>query len=152
MINYTRKNIYFPDDWAKCALSPFYKGKGDKWNPINWRPIGPGSNIGKILERMWYDEIMDDLQARNWLNKMQHCFRPHEGAEEALIIMVKLIRYILKYGKDAQRNKIKGLHVLLFDFEKAFDKAWNQGLLFEMRKSGIFGITYEQIRLFLPMC
>ena len=74
---------------------------------------------------------------------------PHEGAEEALIIMVKLIRYILKYGKDAQRNKIKGLHVLLFDFEKAFDKAWNQGLLFKIRKAGIFGITYEQIRLFL---
>ena len=43
-----------------------------------------------------------------------------EGAEEALIIMIKIF-VILKYGKDHQRKKIMGLHVLLFDFEKAFD-------------------------------
>ena len=58
MINWTRKKCYFPDDWAKSAISPHYEGKGDKSDPANWRQIAPGSNVGKILERLWCDEIM----------------------------------------------------------------------------------------------
>ena len=89
---------------------------------------------------------MDDFKARNWINDKQHGFRPGEGSEEAMIIMLKLIHYILRNGKGHQKNKIKGLHVIFYDFEKAFDKAWSQGLIFKTRKSGIYGITFEQIK------
>ena len=51
--------------------------------------------------------------------------------------MLKLIKYIEKQGKDHQRRKIKGLRVMFYDFEKAFDKAWNQGLIYKTGKAGI---------------
>ena len=92
---------------------------------------------------------MGDFKERNWINSKQHGFRPGEGSKEAPIIMVKLIQYILKHGKDHQKNKIKGLHVIFYDFETAFDKAWNQGLIFKARKSGVYGITLEQIENYL---
>ena len=65
-----------------------------------------GSNVGKIIRRLWFDEIMDDLQARNWINKRQHGVRPGEFAEEALIIMIKLIR-ILNLVKITKGRKLK---------------------------------------------
>ena len=47
---------------------------------------------------------MEDLNLRNWINP--------EGAEEALIIMIKLIKYNIKYAKDTQYHKIKGIQNL----------------------------------------
>ena len=38
--------------------------------------------------------------------------------------------------------------MLYFMILKAFEKAWSQGSIFKTRKSGVYGVTFEQIKNF----
>ena len=86
--------------------------------------------MAKIPERIIFDVIYDDLIARNWLISNQHGFRRSEGAEEAIISSIKTWKEIITNGLDAKGTPISGINVIFFDFSKAFDRTWNQGILY----------------------
>ncbi len=55
LCNLAYKERRVPQDWAKAAIVPVYKGKGDKTECNNYRGINllniPGKVYGKILIR-----------------------------------------------------------------------------------------------------
>lgn len=58
---------------------------------------------------------------------------------------------VLCLEHEIRRAQIKKENVVavFFDFEKAHDMMWNEGLLFKLCKSGITGRMYRWIRDFL---
>ena len=79
----------------------------------------------------------------------QHGFRKAEGAEEALILSIKTWKEIINYGTDEKGKSISGSNVLFYDFSKAFDRTWREGIYYKLRQAGIYGHTYNQIKDYL---
>ena len=46
-----------PAAWREANVSPLYK-KGDKTNPLNYRPVSLTSTVGKVLETIIRDELV----------------------------------------------------------------------------------------------
>ena len=63
------------------------------------------------------------------------------------MITYKLWEEIVKNFDDEKGQKISGINVLFFDLSKAFDRCWKEGILFKLREAGIYGRTYNQLKL-----
>ena len=73
-----------PDGWKRGHLTPVYK-KGSRSSPNNYRPITLTSVIGKILESIIRDHILDHLIRYNLLSAQQHGFVPGKSCVSQLI-------------------------------------------------------------------
>ena len=51
-----------PDDWRQAKVIPLFKGKGDKSNPSNYRPISLTVIACKILESIIVTQMRDNLE------------------------------------------------------------------------------------------
>lgn len=47
-----------PPSWKTAAIIPLYKGKGDRSDPSNYRPISLTPIISKIFERFLYNRVL----------------------------------------------------------------------------------------------
>ena len=57
-----------PKEWKIALVSAIYKRKGDKHNPVNYRPISLTSIVCKILESIIRDSLMKYLKANGILS------------------------------------------------------------------------------------
>ena len=55
-----------PDIWKSANITPIYK-KGNKSNPLNYRPVSLTSVICKMLERLIREEWVDMLEKQKIL-------------------------------------------------------------------------------------
>ena len=62
-----------PDDWKKALVTPLFK-KGNRNNPVNYRPISLTSVCCKLLERIIYSNIISHLNEHNILSDAQFGF------------------------------------------------------------------------------
>lgn len=62
-----------PIDWKKGKIIPIYKGKGDKKDPSNYRPITLLSCVSKLFELCVYDQLYLNIDSK--LPEFQHGFR-----------------------------------------------------------------------------
>ena len=63
---------------------PVYK-KGDKHDPLNYRPISLTCICCKLLEHIISSNVMSHLENNNILYDLQHGFRPSRSCETQLI-------------------------------------------------------------------
>ena len=63
-----------PSEWKHANICPVYK-KGDKHDPINYRPISFTCICCKLLEHIISSNIMSHLENNNILYDLQHGFR-----------------------------------------------------------------------------
>jgi hypothetical protein len=61
MINVSVFSNIVIDDWKTAKVTPVYKGKGDKFEKGNYRPISVISHIAKILEREVHKQLLKYL-------------------------------------------------------------------------------------------
>lgn len=73
----------FPSKLKTAKLTPIYK-KGDRRDPVNYRPISLLSSVSKVFERSIYNRIMSYLNQHNILAKEQFGFRPELSTELAI--------------------------------------------------------------------
>ena len=103
------KNL-LPEDSSLSSLAPIYKGKVDPLNINSYRGI-------KILEHAFklYERVLDKrLREIVEIDTMQYGFMSDKGSADAVFILRRLAE---KY-----QSKVKNLHYLFVDFEKAFDR------------------------------
>ena len=62
-----------PNAWKICKIITIYKGKGDKKDPSNYRPITLLSCLSKFFEVCIYNQLYPQINSK--LPEFQHGFR-----------------------------------------------------------------------------
>ena len=52
-------NSDMPDDWKQANVVPVFKGKGNKYDINNYRPISLTSTIGKVMETIIHNHLTE---------------------------------------------------------------------------------------------
>ena len=67
IMNKSLQNSDIPAPWKEANITPIYKGKGDKSDPSQYRPISLTSQIIKLLERIIRVYIINYLESNDLL-------------------------------------------------------------------------------------
>ena len=128
-----------PKDWKVGHISAVFK-KGDRHSPANYRPVSLTSIIGKVMEAVIRDNLMEHL-FRYGLSDHQHGFVQGRSCALQLLTVLNQWTEIL--------DKAKPVDVVYLDFAKAFDSVPHECLLQKLFAYGIFGNFLSWIRAFL---
>ena len=113
-----------PDDWLLGIIKPIYKGKGDRSQPENYRPITLLSCLGKLFTSIICDRLNTFANEIHLINEAQTGFRKGYCTSDNIFVIDFLCKYALN-------NKRK-----LFC---SFITVWRDGLWTKVLKSGIDG-------------
>lgn len=129
-----------PDLWKKANVSPIHKS-GAKVEINIYRPFSLTSIVGKIMERMLRDELMEYLLINNLISKKQHGFMPNKSCTTNLIEFIDKATYEYDQGKNVD--------IVYTDFSKAFDKVPHKKLITKLKSYGIIGQLLRWLESFL---
>ena len=125
--------------WKEANVSPIFK-KGDRSDPVNYRPISLTCVLCKVMERIVATNLTKHLANSNILFELQHGFREKRFCETQLIMLVDEISKNMQMGQQ--------IDLILLDFSKAFDKVAHEKLISKLHFYGIRGNTLFWIKDF----
>eukprot|EP00057_Strongylocentrotus_purpuratus_P023156 XP_011677630.1 PREDICTED: RNA-directed DNA polymerase from mobile element jockey-like [Strongylocentrotus purpuratus] len=129
-----------PKSWKSANVVPLFK-KGKKSDPGNYRPISLTSVIGKIMETVVRDEIVEHLESNDLITKHQHGFRKgHSCSTQLLEVTNDWTKYL-----DTGNN----IDCIYLDYRKAFDSVPHARLIKKLQAYGIRGKVWKWISNFL---
>ena len=129
-----------PGVWRMANVCPIFK-KGAKGDPANYRPVSLTCVVGKVMESLIRDRIVEHLERNGLIRPSQHGFMTGKStATNLLVYMEALTKLIDEYHT---------VDVLYLDFAKAFDKVPHKRLLEKCRGLGLDGRVLEWIRVWL---
>ena len=129
-----------PAAWKEANVSPIYK-KGDKTNPLNYRPVSLTSVVGKVFETLVRDELVRHATENSIINLQQHGFMKSKST------LTNLLEYLEALTK-AKDQKIP-VDINYLDCRKAFDIVPHRRLICKLNDLGIQGKVLECIKNFL---
>ena len=134
----------FPEKWKKANVVPFHK-KNEKNLKENYRPISLLPIFGKILEKLIFDMLYQHFGSiiSSLLNPSQSDFRPGDSTVNQLLSIVNSI------SQAFDCNPPLDVRSVYLDISKAFDRVWDEGLLYKLRRNGISGRLLLLIERFL---
>ena len=133
----------FPNSLKTAVVKPLLKKSNlDKTILSNYRPISNLPFIGKIIEKVVFNQLNKFLSLNGSFDHFQSGFRPHHSTETALIKIINDIRLNTDSGK---------LSVLvLLDLSAAFDTVDHNILLDRLENwVGLSGIVLKWFRSYL---
>ena len=110
---------------------------------INYRPVSLLPICGKIFEKIIHNFVFLYLENNNLLTPNQSGFRPNDSCEDQLLSTVHRIY------SDFDENLSLEVRSNFLDISKAFDKVWQEGLLFKLETIGISGNLLKLFPSFL---
>lgn len=120
-------NENMPKEETRARVVSIFK-KGDTSDIGNYRPISLLNSTYKIFTAILVDRILDKLDKH--LQRTQFGFRKNKSTANAIYLIRRLI-------DNAERANKQELHMLLLDWEKAFDKLTHNALFIAMEKMNI---------------
>jgi hypothetical protein len=131
----------YPTQWQTATVLAFLKPGKLPSATSSYRPIALTSCVGKILEKMVNNRLIQHLESQQIISSVEYGFRPLKGTSEALI---RLQNYIVK-------NNTEGKHTIcvFFDMQKAYDTTWRYGITQFIHRNGIKGNMTQFIQEFL---
>ena len=118
----------FPTSWKQAHVFPIPK-KGDKSNPLNYRPIAITSLISKTMETIITKQLLTFLETNNLLSDHLYDFRKARSTGDLLAYAVHVWSSALESSGESR--------VISLDISKAFDRVWHKGLLAKLPMSGL---------------
>ena len=103
----------FPTSWKIAHVFPIPK-KGDKSNPLNYRPIAITSLISKTMETIITKQLLTFLETNNLLSDHQYGFRKARSTGDLLAYAVHVWSSALESCGESR--------VISLDISKAFDR------------------------------
>ena len=134
-------NSDIPHNWKEAVITPIYKGKGEKSDAAQYRPISLTNIIIKLLERILRSYLIQYLEANDAFPNSQHGFRPNRSTVSQLLEQYDAILDALC----SQSN----IDIIMLDYAKAFDKINHSILLEKVKTLGIGGQIGKWIGHFL---
>ena len=132
----------YPQTWKMANVLPVHK-KESRQDKTNDRPISLLPTCGKIFEKLTFDTIYEHLCINNLLTPNQSGFRPGGSTINQLISITHSIYTAFEEFPSRETRAV------FLDISKAFDKVWQDGLLFKLKSNGITGSLIGLIRAFL---
>lgn len=130
---------YIPKIWKTATAIALYKGKGEKNDPSNYRPLQITSAYMRLFERVIHPHLWSIIESQ--LRSDQYGFRPGISTYDNIFDLTESIKEAL-----AQNNP---LPVAFLDLRKAFDRVWHDGLLVKLQRMGVPSHLLRVIRSFL---
>ncbi|EYC39859.1 hypothetical protein Y032_0638g971 [Ancylostoma ceylanicum] len=137
-LSYMRSEV--PERWKRSFITPIPK-KPPLSNPNNYRPVSITSIFARLFEKIMKRHIVEHLTEQQIIPKSQHGFWKGKSIETALLESTNDWTQAL--------DEHNSVHVVYFDFSKAFDKIPIQKLLHKLYRVGVQPRTVEWIRGFL---
>ena len=118
-----------------------YPKKGDKSNPLNYRPIAITSLISKTMETIITKQLLTFQETINLLSDHQYGFRKARSTGDLLSYAVHVWSSALESSGESR--------VISLDISKAFDRVWHKGLLTKLLIFGLHHTLIKRIGSFL---
>ncbi|KAI5643575.1 reverse transcriptase (RNA-dependent DNA polymerase) domain-containing protein [Phthorimaea operculella] len=131
----------YPDVLKCTRVCPVYKGKGEKHNIDNYRPITIVPNISKMIESIISTHLMMHLESHDLLSDKQFAYRQQKSTTTA----AHRIMDCIITGMD-DRYKVASIFC---DLSKAFDVINHKLLLDKLDAYGIRNNAYNLLHSFL---
>jgi hypothetical protein len=126
--------------WRMANVCPIFK-KGTKGDPANYRPVSLTCVVGKVMESLVRDKIVEHLDRNSLIRPSQHGFMSGRSTATNMLVYMEALTKLLDEGHTVD--------VLYLDFAKAFDKVPHQRLLEKCKGLGLDGKVLEWIRVWL---
>ena len=130
------KSGIFPDKLKIEKVFPIYKS-GKKYVLSNYRPIPVLPCFSKIIERIMYNRLYNDLNENEILNDKQFGFRVGHSTEYAILELIDQV-------SNAFGNNSFVLGVFI-DLSKAFDTVDHNIIL---EKQSMYGVNGNNLKWF----
>ena len=114
--------------YALAKIVSFYKGKGCKLEPKNYRPVAILPILSKVLERVMFQQLVTFMDANNFYNPNHHAYRSFHSTTTAMLQMYTTWLDAL------EEEDMAG--VCMIDMSAAFDVVDNQLLLEKLKLNG----------------
>lgn len=137
------KGEQVPQKWRTAVIKTLLKDGKDPAKTSSYRPISLTPCFGKVLEKIVASRMMSYLEKNKILNENQAGFRKERRTEDQILKLVQ------SATDELHKERGAGTIVTFFDFEKAFDKVWREGLINKMIKLGIPYRFISYVRRFL---
>jgi hypothetical protein len=140
IFNKSMETAIIPENWKIANVRAIHK-KGNRQDPGNYRPISLTSVVGKTMERLVKDQLVDFLERNKLIRDSQHGFRHGRSC----------LTNLLDFFGDviSTYDECKAVDVVYLDFQKAFDKVPHQRLLLKIQSLGIGGNVIQWLRAWL---
>ena len=119
-----------PAIWKKANVCPLFK-KGVKGDTGNYRPVSLTCVIGKVMESLLRDRIIQHMVLHQLIRASQHGFMLGRSTLTNLLAYLESLTALVDEGH--------AVDVLYLDFAKAFDKVPHARLIAKCRGMGIEG-------------
>jgi hypothetical protein len=129
-----------PEIWKTGHITPIHK-KGKKTVPGNYRPVSLTSVVGKVMESLVGDKLVQHMIDGQHFCDAQHGFVPGRSCMTQLLVTLELWTAWLDMGEP--------LEVVYLVFKKAFDSIPHSRLLEKLKAYGIDGNLLHWISHFL---
>ena len=130
----------FPTSWKQAHVFAIPK-KGDKSNPLNYRPIAITSLISKNMETIITKQLLTFHETNNLLSDHQYGFRKARSTGDLLAYAVHVWSSALESSGESR--------VISLDISKSFDRVWHKGLLAKLPMFGLHHTLINWIGSFL---
>lgn len=129
-----------PQDFRDADVVPLHK-KGSKSKCENYRPISLTSIVGKLLESIIKDNILNHLDKYKLIKNSQHGFTSGRSCLTNLLDFFETVTYELDGGNNVD--------LIYLDFSKAFDKVPHKRLISKLTAHGVEGVVGKWVENWL---
>ena len=140
VINLSIRDGDFPSIWKKSKVVPLLK-KGDALNPKNYRPVALLPIFSKILERVFFAQLVDYLEENKLLHPNHHGSRRSHSTTSALLQMFDT------WLQEVEEDNMVG--VMMIDLSAAFDMVDHDLLLENLKLHGLDSNAIQWIQSYL---
>ena len=123
-----------PENFKQGVITPVYKKQGKPMNdPNSYRRITISTVIGKLVEKIHLDSVMDMLSTVQ--SKYQRGFTKDISPSFGSLLLTEAIAESVDIGKP--------LYITFIDANKAFDVVWHDSMLVKLYDAGVQGYKWR---------